>query len=304
MKPKAFTLVELLVVVAIIALLVALLAPQLGVARSLARRATCQHNLHEIDGGLRAVAARDGAGGAFPDQAKWPGVPYDVLAAMGVFRCPEDTSKANWSSMPDLIYRIADAGHGLHDVAFQAGGSCAVRSGTDGTGAYTDYCFEETVGQQAQFSSSGSDYPNCQGYSDHDGVFRIYYDTPPGMVTLVLINYARDDHIQLVNGGNVMWEDIKPHVGQPVTFASLSTSYGMNSLLTAQTKANNSLIMLLDYDDRKVDLASPSGVADHLLRPTVARHRGQVNLLSADGSVAGTGASAVSPLIDAARWTP
>ncbi len=46
--PKAFTLVELLTVIAILSLLLALLMPTLGRARGQARRSHCASNLHQI----------------------------------------------------------------------------------------------------------------------------------------------------------------------------------------------------------------------------------------------------------------
>mgnify|MGYP001548207113 CR=1 FL=1 len=52
MKRRAFTLIEMLVVVAIIAVLAAILFPVFARARENARRASCQSNLKQIALGI------------------------------------------------------------------------------------------------------------------------------------------------------------------------------------------------------------------------------------------------------------
>lgn len=60
-KPqRAFTLIEVLVVVAIIALLIAILIPSLAAARFQSRVAVCQSNLHQLGLGIVAYASEQG----------------------------------------------------------------------------------------------------------------------------------------------------------------------------------------------------------------------------------------------------
>jgi prepilin-type N-terminal cleavage/methylation domain-containing protein len=61
---KGFTLVELLLVVAVIAILAALLLPALGQAKAKAQRSACINNLRQINLGVRMYA--DDSSDAFP----------------------------------------------------------------------------------------------------------------------------------------------------------------------------------------------------------------------------------------------
>ncbi len=67
-RAKAFTLIELLIVIAIIALLVAMVAPMLGRARDLAKRAVCSANMHNLGTILQAYAAEHKS---YPHMSPW-----------------------------------------------------------------------------------------------------------------------------------------------------------------------------------------------------------------------------------------
>ncbi|MCI0597373.1 MAG: type II secretion system GspH family protein [candidate division Zixibacteria bacterium] len=99
--PSAFTLVELLVVMAIVAILTAILVPALGDVRERGRRTQCLNNIRQI--GLAIEYYKDDHDGYYPIAP--PNAPYDfgdknvymnVLASnyffsnFGVFRCPSN----------------------------------------------------------------------------------------------------------------------------------------------------------------------------------------------------------------------
>ncbi|MFH1615243.1 MAG: type II secretion system protein [Planctomycetota bacterium] len=111
LRPKAFTLVELIVVISTIALLLAILAPVINKARAIASRTTCRSNLYNISLALKMYL--DEYHETMPPASRFPSLedpgdptgkppitefilPY--LAQPEIFKCPADTVKKYYLS--------------------------------------------------------------------------------------------------------------------------------------------------------------------------------------------------------------
>lgn len=93
---RAFTLIEILVVIAIISIIAAILFPAFAGAREKARQATCESNLRQLGLGL-AEYTQDydekypcGLMRFFPVGVGWGGQIYAYVKSAGVYHCPDD----------------------------------------------------------------------------------------------------------------------------------------------------------------------------------------------------------------------
>lgn len=122
-KHRAFTLTELLVVLAILMVLAGLLYPVAQMAMGSAKRTQCASNFHQAlaahslyvtDYDDRLVPARYavGVGVNASNDRRWPQLLLPYLKAFGTFACPEDASRRpeiGAVADPDLYARDADA---------------------------------------------------------------------------------------------------------------------------------------------------------------------------------------------------
>ena len=101
MMRRAFTLVELLVVVSIIALLIAMLIPSLSKARKQAKAVTCASNLRGLAVAVHAYANANGGslvsaglahGGSVDEHAAWMNTLQSEYGNKLIARCPADKS--------------------------------------------------------------------------------------------------------------------------------------------------------------------------------------------------------------------
>ena len=143
MKRRAFTLIEMLVVIAIIAILAAMLLPALSRAREAARAAQCQANLRQFGIGMTIHADHDPqtryCTGAYdwhrdgcPDTTGWVADLVNAGFARPIdMLCPSSGMKGLWV-LNDLYGQTFTDGLGVGGE-FVRGGICGQTSGAFGT---------------------------------------------------------------------------------------------------------------------------------------------------------------------------
>ena len=304
MTRKAFSLIELLIVVAIIGLLSSIVVPSTARYLAAARRTVCAGNLHLLFNYIvTAQNARiertetEGPQSFLLEKDFWPRNVIIEARNEAVFLCPDDDEGAGMHHLP-LKYKS-----GIHGgwIPFdESHYSCAARTGVDANGhRYTEYVIEE-----AAWLPSKWDHSDCHGqsiWSTNDGIWRV---TEPegGIRTLVLTYYQCSLPNKLdVNGKT--YGNLASKVGLKFYFPDVATSYGYNVQLDGHAIVDGKTVVLMDFNDIYVNPADPT-IVDDLNDLDSARHTGRHNVLYASGAVKAVGSTWLYPTINPAPWTP
>ncbi len=108
---SAFTLIELVVVIAIISILAAILFPVFASAREKARQTTCASNLKQLGLGMlqyaqdydEYVPCGTGTSGTLLG-CGWIGQVYPYIKSVAVFQCPDQTGRPNVAAVKPAVY--------------------------------------------------------------------------------------------------------------------------------------------------------------------------------------------------------
>jgi len=334
MNRRAFTLVELLVVIVILGLLLAILVPAGQQAWTLVRTTICRNNLFHIyqTFGTAAADARLSNSGQtpfFPKPDAWMATAIKYSETSNILTCPESgiavaltdagnvlsrlvyinktpTSSTTGGQSRNVRIQFDDPGHqGFGHMHL------GTRTGSDARGEYIEIGLDDN-------SVVTEAYMNTDG---HDGIIRIYLNDG-GKVIAKLMKYSCGEYNCVLFDGEPLFKvpSDPPEVNDPshpaygwlgpksskngmeVELAGGTCSYGM-AKGAERFGTGHHKILVMDYDKLLVD---PTVSASHDLLLKAGRHMGQINILFTDGSILSFGPTEIDPLIpsNAYFWAP
>ena len=334
MKRNAFTLVELLVVITLIALLAVLLMPSFNTAMTMYRATQCRNNLKRLwEGFILASEITASAGenvinvkqphsaGVYPGGYVWPGIPRNIIEDVELFQCPEEEVKpsAVVGTLKSVEY-VSPYGHYPLDTI--GNGNCyKSRRGRNSQGPYTEYLMQDDEGTGGQYAAM-----NFNGWVDTDGGARIYDSGiihiwsniknesgncvpswsgahggyPTGINTCGNINSIWYNGAPSLTGNGRM-QDARGKDFILLNWGQKLTNYGINSY-AYRYSTGGGCVVLVDYQESMVDVDIPQEAQAKLLQS--ARHFEYVNYLMSSGAVKTDEPMEISPLLNIKAWRP
>ena len=331
MKRRAFTLVELMVVISVLSLLVAMLMPYMGSVYAMARATICRGNLQRLGDAFsisrtkQAIITAQAGGTAgvfetFPEALAWPAVPGDAVSDTIVYQCPEDTGKKSALEMYKALEYVNEHGKFTMDTLEGASSMYKSRRGANEKGGYTEYLLQDDYGN-GQF-----ELMDFNGWIDTDPVIRIYdrgeilifdripdtedWAAPPGTDRgpgyPSNVNTCGNLNLLHFQGAPAFADEgcFRLHRGKTIKLADWDgglTNYGINSY-AHKYPYGAKCIVLVDYKELVVEIDTPLEAEAILLRSI--RHLGKVNYLRGDGSVRTASPMEISPRLKLSMWRP
>lgn len=177
---RAFTLIELLIAIAIIALLAAILFPVFGRARENARRSSCQSNLKQIGLGLLQYSQDydEKFVGRIVNGRSWRQLVQPYIKSAQLFSCPSNPNRQTVADGASAEYPAITISYGCNHRIMPDPGSVQVRSLSSLTSVSTRIVVSENTSNLTRMGDVGwdvtTDFPNS-GFAGHLGYWNCLF---------------------------------------------------------------------------------------------------------------------------------